>query len=565
MIPIQPDEVFLLATIHAIAAAFLAALVWFLLPGKSRPTAWFALALIWGWSLWAMVDFASGNTGFFSWFLDPSAEKNLVAMVNSSLLLMVAVAAFFLFWQSLRLSPGWHRVYWLLLTILFGFLAADEYFALHESIVFWRGGYLILGGLTGLLSLAVIAASTGDYRKTVLLFLIGLGVMGVSGVVLDAFSAQNVLDIGPIQLGFIRCRDEFLGVQCRDYNNTEELLELFGASLMVISLWTYLALQNPAKTRGRWLLAAGGLWLVLIISWLWVLPSIEAIAAQDAPADYGELSLVAYSLGSDSIQAGDTLDVTVYMRANRFLTKDYSLSLHLYTQGEAQSIAQDDMSLGEFVYPTRGWLPFVSVRNHFQLLIPDDLVTDASYQLVAILWQGDTSNEIIVQSTNLRTLSDGRITVLAGIAAPNQETNPAPISPVYNFETGISLAGYELPETVEAGDSVSLKFWWRSEQAQDLEMTQFLHWFHEETGDYVIFDQTPFNGRFPVQDWPAGLFAQDSWAITLAEGMPDGIYRLQTGLFRLDNQERLSVRNAQGEAVTDNSIMLGQVVVTNDK
>jgi hypothetical protein len=563
IIPIQPDEILVLMTLHSIALAILGVLIWFLLPARFRPVAGLALGLIWGWSLWAMTDFAAGNTGFFSWFLDPSAEKNLVAMVNSTLLLMAAVAAFFLFWQSLRLNPAWHRGYWLLLTVLLGFLAADEYFSLHESIVFWRGGYLILGGLTGLLGLVVMATSEKEIRKIILMFLIGLGLMGVSGVVLDAFSTQNLLDIGPLKLEFVRCRNEFLGVQCRDYGNTEEFLELCGAALMVLSLWAALGLQNAAKARGRWLLVAGGLWLMLIIGWLWVLPSVEAVAAKDAPADYGDLSLVAYSVSSDSIEAGDTLDVTVYVKANRFLNTDYSLSVHLYTQVDAQSIAQDDMTLGEFVYPTRGWLPFVSVRNRFHLQIPEDLATNQSYQLVAVLWQGEPSNEISVISTALKTI-DGRILVLEGIAAPSEAIDPPPAVPVYNFETGIYLAGYQLPETVGAGENVTLEFWWRTEQAQELELTQFLHWFLEGSGDFEIFDQIPFGERFPTMDWPAELFALDSWEIRLPDDMPSGTYRLQTGLFRLDNQERLGVTNAQGEAIQDNSIVLGQVVVTND-
>lgn len=553
MIPIQPDEVLVLAILHAIAAAILAALAWFLLPAKSRPAALVALGLIWGWSLWAMLDFASGDTGFFSWFLDPSAEKNFVAMLNSALLLMVSIAAIFLFWQS----KGWHRVYWLLLVILFAFLAADEYFSLHESIVFWRGGYLILGGLTGLLGLVVLVTSTGEKRKIVLLFLIGLGVMGVSGVVLDAFSAQNVLDIGPIQLGFIRCRNEFLGVRCSDYNNTEEMMELFGTSLMVISLW---ALQE--KKRGRWLIAGAGLWLLLIIGWLWVLPSLEAVASNIARADYGELSLVAYALSTDSVVAGDTVDVTVYMRANQFLNADYSLSVHLYTQPDAQSIAQDDMMLGEFVYPTRGWLPFVPIRNRFQLQIPEPLATNQSYQLVMILWQKSPENVINVITTPLRTLGEGRILVLDGIAAPSEEPAPAPDVPVYEFSSGIYLVAYELPESIETGETIRIGFWWRTDASQSIAMTQFLHWFHVETGEYVIFDQTPFAGRFPTQDWPAGLFAQDNWEITLPEDMPVGEYRLQTGLFRRDNQERLAANTAQGEAVQDNSIVLGLVTVT---
>jgi hypothetical protein len=286
------------------------------------------------------------------------------------------------------------------------------------------------------------------------------------------------------------------------------------------------------------------------------------MASNNARVDYGELSLVAYSLSKDSIQAGDTLDVTVYMRANQFLTADYSLSVHLYTQLDAQSIAQDDMALGEFVYPTRGWLPFISIRNRFHLQIPDTLATNQSYQLVLALWQGSPENLITVVSTPLNTLADGSILVLDGIAAPGAEPAPAPDVPVYEFANGIYLVGYELPETVRAGETIQLGFWWRTDEAQSIAMTQFLHWFHVETGEYVIFDQTPFAGLFPTEDWPAGLFAQDNWEITLPEDTPAGEYRLQTGLFRLDNQERLAANTAQGEAVQDNSIVLGLVTVT---
>src|SRR5688500_15959223 len=110
MVTTQYADALLLASLHAIAVLLRAGRWWFLLPAKSRPMGRLSLGLIWGWSLGALLDFASGDKGFLSWFLDPSAEKNLVAMMNSALLVMVAIAAFFLFWQS----KTWHRIYRLL-------------------------------------------------------------------------------------------------------------------------------------------------------------------------------------------------------------------------------------------------------------------------------------------------------------------------------------------------------------------------------------------------------------------------------------------------------------------
>lgn len=562
MTPIQIDDLILLASIHAFAGIILAAIGWFLLGRNLWRTLAIALVLIWAWSLIAMIDFASGDTGFLSWFLDPSAEKNLVAMVNSALLLMVAVAAFFLFWQSFQQSPRWHGLYWFLLCFLFAFLAADEYYSLHESIVFWRAGYLGLGGLTALLSLVVIVTSTGEIRKMITLFLLGLGVMGVSGVVLDAFSAQNLLDIGPLKLTFLTCRSTFIGIRCSDFNNTEEMFELMGATMMVFGLWGVLRLQGISKNAGQRLVAAGGFWIAIVCISLWVLPSINVYFSQRAKADYGDLSLLAYSLSENTIEAGGSLDVKLYVRANQFLNKEYSFSVHLYTQIDAQSISQDDMSYGDFAYPTRGWLPFAAAVMDFHLDLPADLPTNESYQLVLIVWHERLDNVVSVLSSDLRSLDDGKILILDGIAAPSSDTPAAPDTPIYEFESGIYLMGYDLPESAKLGETLLVPFWWRSISSQNLEMRQFLHWFHEDTGEYILFDQTPFAGRFPTQDWPAGLLARDAWEINLPSDMPVGNYRLQTGLFRLDNQERLAVMTAQNQPVQDNSIVLGYVMVT---
>jgi len=280
-------------------------------------------------------------------------------------------------------------------------------------------------------------------------------------------------------------------------------------------------------------------------------------------ANYGDLSIVAYSASDDTLKAGETLDVTVYMRVNRSIQSDYSLSVHLLTQPlpEIDSIAQDDMQLGDFKYPTRAWIPYLPVSNDFQLRIPDDLKTSASYQLVAILWQDTPTDTIPVQESNLATISDGKITVLEDIAAPATEVGTIPMSAAYDFSGGFSLEGYQLAEEASAGDTIHVDFWWSSKADLNVELTQFLHWFNTDTEKYVIFDQTPFAGAFPTQDWPAGLLAHDSWEITLPDDMPPGTYRVETGMFGVESQERVPVVDAEGNRVQDDSIVLGTVKV----
>lgn len=566
-IPIQPDDVFILASLHFVAAVFLFVIAWRLLRREMRLPLAIGLGFVWFWSLAAMLDFMWEQTGFNSWFLSPSAEKNLPTMLSSTLLLMISLTALTILWRSAahqNHQKSWQRGYWLLLALLFAFLAADEYFSIHESITFWRQGYLGLGALVALLGLIMLVMNQ-SIRLPLLMFLVGLGTMGVFGVLLDAFSAGHVVSIGSFEPKFMACRDEFLGVMCNNYNNTEETAELFGTIIMLISL---LSVVNLWSSEKQWksgltiIFELGGAWLIGIALWLWLIPAGETLFAQSANANLGDLSLVAYSVSDNTIEAGETLDVTIYMRVNHSITSDYSLSLHLYTQAlpEIESIAQDDMELGEFKYPTRAWLPYLPVRNHFQLVIPDDLATSASYQLVAILWQDTPNNKIAVQETALNTLSDGTVLVLEGIAAPPQNIAAVPMSAAYDFAPNFSLEGYDLPSQATVGESLSVGFWWSTEEALDLELTHFLHWFHSETGEYVIFDQIPFAGAFPSQDWSMNLLAHDAWTVTLPNNMPTGTYRVQTGMFT-ENGERVSVTDAEGHPILDNSIVLGTVIV----
>ena len=563
---IQPNAVLTLAILHGLIIVLLFGLAALLLPKSKRFAVAIIFVLLWTMSLVAMLDFMAGNTGFISWFMNPAAERNLPTMLSSSFLLANSAAALLILWQSRKERAAWEGGYWILLGFLFIFLSLDEYFSIHESILFWRNAYLGLGGTVGLLSLLMIFRSRSKLQRPLLLFVIGFGTIGFSGVILNAFTTQSIISFGSIELDFLTCRHEFMGVLCRDFNNSQDTGELFGEVLVLMSLLTVAQIYiNPQqwKRRQTSIVAVGLTWFVLLAASLWILPAIQSLSAKSVVANYGDLSLIAYSVSESTIEADDTLEVSIYMRVNQSITSDYSLSVHLYTQAlpDVDSIAQDDMELGDFKYPTRAWLPYLPVRNDFRLQIPDDLATSASYRLVAILWQDTPENTIAVKETSLDTLANGTVTILDGIAAPPSDIDSIPMSAAYDFAPNFSLEGYELPEEVAVGNTITVDFWWSSKESVDVELTHFLHWFHSETGEYVIFDQIPFAGAFPTQDWPKNLLAQDSWTITLPDDMPAGIYRVQTGLFGVASGERIPVTDADGERVLDDSIVLGVVTV----
>jgi hypothetical protein len=359
---ITTGQLLILASLHLLYVLLIAALGWFLLAKPYRYVLIGMAAIGWLWSLAAMVNFNQADTGFFSWFLDPASEKNFTAIATSILLALIGVTALVLLWNNVRAQSntplrnvGLLRVYWLLLAVMFLFLAVDEYASIHEQFHRWRQGYLGLGGSIALLSL-FIAVRDKPLRRYIIMFIIGLGSLGFAGVILDAFSNQNIIDIGSFNLTLFTCPRTFLGVDCRDYANTEELWEFVGASTMWLSLLSVASHWQPPRITHRILAITVGVWAFVLIGWLWIFPLIEKQMARPVRIVYDDLTVIGYTISQDTVQAGDTLDVTIYAHANRLLHEDYSMSVHLYTQPEIESIAQGDMELGEFDYPTRAWL-----------------------------------------------------------------------------------------------------------------------------------------------------------------------------------------------------------------
>ncbi|MDQ7035984.1 MAG: hypothetical protein Q9P01_14455 [Anaerolineae bacterium] len=157
---------------------------------------------------------------------------------------------------------------------MFFFLAVDEYASIHEQFHLWRQGYLALGGSIALLSLVTVLREN-VLRPYIALFIVGLASLGSAGVIIDAFSNQNIIDIGSFNLTLFSCHNTFLGVNCRDYAQTEELWELVGACVMWLSLLSVARHWQEQAITKRTLKLIVGLWAFVIIGWLWLFPLIE--------------------------------------------------------------------------------------------------------------------------------------------------------------------------------------------------------------------------------------------------------------------------------------------------
>ena len=517
------------------------------------------------WVVPVILLFPPDRNSFWDWFFDSAAELTANAILSAAQLMLVGWCALFLAWRG-GPKPVWQRVYWLILAALFIFLSIDEFFSVHESFRWWRLTYAFTGAGILFGGIALWWRSDKTQKKLTVLFLIGFGLMGFAGVFMDAVSNEG--SIGPIPA---LCHQRSFGVACQAYGTLEEYFELLGAALMLFSLLATInaRIAGASLRRIRYGLASiGGLWVFVMIGSTWIFPTITGyLFASPMRADYlnGNLSLVRGHISPAVLHPGDTLDVTLYTRVNDFMPLDYSMSVGLVSRpwGE-NNIGHDDMTLGNFEYPTYGWIPGLLVANSFHLPIPDDVPTPSSYRLVVSVWQGDPGNAFPVERQENLSLFDPTRLVLIDIPILSRDsTPPPPVTTDYRFNPGFSLTGYDLPETMTTGTTLDVRFWWETQTAIDAQMTHFLHFIRVDTGEQFDFNQQPFDGTFPTTDWPAALNVVDAWTITLPVDMPPGEYRVHTGMFMTDsaNADRVPVSDANGQPIQDYSIVLATVTV----
>jgi hypothetical protein len=317
-----------------------------------------------------------------------------------------------------------------------------------------------------------------------------------------------------------------------------------------------------------------------MIGSLWIAPTIEAkVMADPVTVEYldGVLKLESYRLSDDTASASDTVEITLFFRAREMLDEDYYLSVHLLAHPDIQSIAQADVPLGNYDYPTSAWLPYVAVKSTVKLSLPRELPSHASYWIMIRVWKGpslsiNSDQPIIAEADGVRipiTQTDRQLltpdsVILASLAVLGRPpVKPPTTAADYRFSNGIRLYGYDLPTSAAPDQAITLRFWWKTDREINQALTQFIHLYPEDGGpDFYTFDQEPFGGSFPFIDWPDNLDTDDTRRIVLPADIPPGVYRVHTGIYDQNTVTRVTVKDETGNPVQDSSIFLGTLTVT---
>jgi len=324
----------------------------------------------------------------------------------------------------------------------------------------------------------------------------------------------------------------------------------------VAALSTFLALGLGEWLPSRWRPAAG--WAVggtlLILAAIIPFASIRPAYAYPDPLTLADLSedvrvepvdvggvaqVVGWEMAPQTVSPGDRsayVDIVVYWEAAAPDGQDYISFANLLGR-DHQPVGQINRHPGCGMVPTSRWEPGQVWRDPYRIPVaPDASAPSVLWAVVGLYDPGP--NETL-----------GTV-VVGGAKLSPPEATPQDHPLAVDLEEGISLRGYGLePETVSAGETITLTLRWEAHTSPGADYQVFVHLIGTDPDPVAQGDGPPLAGFYPTGAWAPGEVIADPHPIPLPEDVPAGQYRIVVGLYDLDTLVRLARLDGAGNAV----------------
>ena len=238
-------------------------------------------------------------------------------------------------------------------------------------------------------------------------------------------------------------------------------------------------------------------------------------------------------------------------------------SIHLVDRVSGESVA----SLDEWADRRHGfWLlgpDYMSIyRQWMELEIPPAATANRALWVVLTLWReqdGEYVRQKVLASDH-QLLDDTQV-VLGELVLPSASNASPPTVPLAVFDSGFTLDAVDIPARAQPGETLTISFTWRSSSDGNDDLVQFLHFGHEESGAWWVYDQQPLGPRLPTRLWYNGLVDSDTWNVPLPANLAPGRYTIFTGLYRQNDLERVPASDANGRPWLDARVSLGNLMI----
>ena len=270
----------------------------------------------------------------------------------------------------------------------------------------------------------------------------------------------------------------------------------------------------------------------------------------------------------------------LYFQALRSPLEDYAINLYLVDAQGGVVGGTDHLQPALVWYPTSLWEPGETVE-----VIANTLpwwTGDVERYGVALgisegkdAWKVGARLSPRVEQSEWVTpiLSDGTLLQLASFhrswELPYLEENRRQYEPPsmpnrlnVTFSDKAELAGYALENRrLHPGQILELTLFWKSLSNWDSSHKVFVHLYDPDGTVVAQQDGLPGEGRLPTTTWMSGEYVADTHHLPIGGDVPDGKYRLATGLYDAESLARLPVSGDSGIAQGDHVILDQEVEI----
>jgi hypothetical protein len=131
------------------------------------------------------------------------------------------------------------------------------------------------------------------------------------------------------------------------------------------------------------------------------------------------------------------------------------------------------------------------------------------------------------------------------------------------FDDLFRLTGRRLQPTIlRPGEPVTISLWWEVLRATDKDYTLFIHLVGPDGRIWAQHDGLLEHRGLLTSAWDVGQSATDQYQLQTPSDAPAGEYVVQAGLYYWETGERLAVWDESGQRLPEDTIVLGQIRIT---
>ena len=264
-----------------------------------------------------------------------------------------------------------------------------------------------------------------------------------------------------------------------------------------------------------------------------------------------KIAILGYDLDRDAVRVGETLHLTLYLRALQKLDEYYMPFVHL---AHWYRFTTDSRFLTPF------WEPDEVVAERYDITVPFG-TQPGEYPLKL----GITS---LSRGQDLLLSSGGTTIDLTTVRIEEGEIQPSPElikKALANFNSEILLEKVRTkPTLAHPGEALYVTLYWRVLQPVDECYTIFVHVIDSSNRIWGQKDFTPLGGSYPtflwIPKWLEGQAIDDHYIVLLDPQTPPGEYWIEVGMYGIATTRRVPIFD-QELNLTGDRVIVGSIRV----